>query len=119
AYSGSPVCSIAYKQLISEEQLRVCLNTFGPRNQLLETAMAHAQVVQPWITASCKRETLRPGSFGAQIWAAVDAGKIPREWAPLLVRSLLSAGLDTTIICSYGNKWVILRMLVLALPGNL
>jgi cytochrome P450 len=72
-------------------------NAFGPRNQLLEVAMADAQAVQQYIAASCRREALRPGSFGAQIWAAADAGKIPQEWAPLLVRSLLSAGLDTTI----------------------
>src|SRR5205823_794063 len=38
-------------------------NAFGPRNQLLESAMTQAQVVQPWITASCSREALRPGSF--------------------------------------------------------
>src|SRR5690349_11402735 len=48
-------------------------NGFGPRNQLLADAMADAQVVLPWIANSCRREVLRPGSFGAQIWAAVDA----------------------------------------------
>src|SRR5262249_56380696 len=32
------------------------------------------------------------------IWAAVDTGEITAEEAPLLVRSLLSAGLDTTIV---------------------
>jgi 4-methoxybenzoate monooxygenase (O-demethylating) len=93
-------------------------NAFGPRNQLLAAAMADAQPVQQWITASCSREALRPGSFGAQIWAAVDAGKIPEEWAPLLVRSLLSAGLDTTIngiaaavyaLASHPEQWSLLR----------
>src|SRR5947209_13829198 len=39
-------------------------NAFGPRNQLFEAAMAKAQVVQPWIAASCSREVLRPGSWG-------------------------------------------------------
>jgi len=93
-------------------------NAFGPRNHLLEVAMADAQPVQQWITASCKREALSPGSFGAQIWAAVDTGKIPEEWAPLLVRSLLSAGLDTTIngiaaainaLASHPEQWSLLR----------
>ena len=93
-------------------------NAFGPRNHLLEAAMADAQAVQQWITASCSREALRPGGFGAQIWAAVDAGKIPEEWAPLLVRSLLSAGLDTTIngvaaaiyaLASHPEQWSLLR----------
>lgn len=93
-------------------------NGFGPRNQLLADAMADAQVVLPWVTDSCRREVLRSGSFGAEIWAAVDAGKIPAEWAPLLVRSLLSAGLDTTIngiaaamyaFASHPEQWRLLR----------
>ncbi len=93
-------------------------NAFGPRNQLFEAAMAKAQAVQPWITASCRREALRPGGIGAQIWEAVDAGKIPEEWAPLLVRSLLSAGLDTTVngiaaaiyaLASHPDQWNLLR----------
>src|SRR5258706_4905090 len=93
-------------------------NAFGPRNQLLESAMADAQPVQQWIAANGQREALRPGSFGAQIWAAVDAGKIPEGWAPLLVRSLLSAGLDTTIngiaasiyaLASHPEQWSLLR----------
>jgi 4-methoxybenzoate monooxygenase (O-demethylating) len=93
-------------------------NAFGPRNELLESAMSKAQVVQPWIAASCAREALRPGSFGAQIWAEVDKGKVPTEWAPLLVRSLLSAGIDTTVnglaaaiyaFASYPDQWSILR----------
>ena len=41
---------------------------------------------------------LSPDGLGATIWAAVDSGEITAEEAPLLVRSLLSAGLDTTII---------------------
>jgi 4-methoxybenzoate monooxygenase (O-demethylating) len=93
-------------------------NAFGPHNQLLEEAMTHAQPVQQWIAASCRREALRPGSFGAQIWTTVDAGKVPEEWAPLLVRSLLSAGLDTTIngiaatiyaLASHPEQWSLLR----------
>jgi len=93
-------------------------NAFGPRNQLLEEAMAKAQPVQAWIAASCQREALRPGSFGAQIWAAIDQGKAPAEWAPLLVRSLLSAGIDTTVnglaaaihaLASHPDQWCMLR----------
>jgi cytochrome P450 len=93
-------------------------NAFGPRNQLLADAMSNAQPVQQWIAASCSRERLRPGGFGAQIWEAVDAGKIPQNWAPLLVRSLLSAGLDTTInaiaaavyaLATHPDQWSLLR----------
>ena len=40
---------------------------------------------------------LAPGGFGACIHAFADDGEITAEEAPLLVRSLLSAGLDTTV----------------------
>src|SRR5262249_32103295 len=46
----------------------------------------------------CARERLSPDGLGATIWAAVDTGEITAEEAPLLVRSLLSAGLDTTVV---------------------
>jgi cytochrome P450 len=72
-------------------------NTFGPRNDLFEAAFANAATVLPWIHAGCQRESLAPDGFGAQIWAAADRGEITPEQAPLLVRSLLSAGVDTTV----------------------
>ncbi|MFZ2079011.1 MAG: hypothetical protein WAV38_20640 [Xanthobacteraceae bacterium] len=73
-------------------------NAFGPRNAHFEAVMAEAAKVVPWINAQCAREALSPAGLGAIIWAAVDAGEITAEEAPLLVRSLLSAGLDTTIV---------------------
>ena len=77
-------------------------NAFGPRNKHFEAAMAEAAKVAAWINVQCAREALSPDGIGATIWAAVDTGEIRTEEAPLLVRSLLSAGLDTTII-SIGN----------------
>lgn len=77
-------------------------NAFGPRNDLVAGAFADAAPVLEWITAACQRDALAPGGFGAQIWAAVDEGDITAEQAPLLVRSLLGAGLDTTI-AALGN----------------
>ena len=72
-------------------------NAFGPRNALVEGAFADAAPVIEWISARCRREALAPGGLGAQIWEGVDRGEITAEQAPLLVRSLLAAGLDTTI----------------------
>ena len=43
------------------------------------------------------RENLAPGGFGACIHDRADAGEITHQEAPLLVRSLLSAGIDTTV----------------------
>ena len=70
---------------------------FGPENDYFRELMAKAPTVLPWVAAKCQRDSLRPGSFGAQIYEAADAGEISVDEAALLVRSLLSAGLDTTI----------------------
>jgi cytochrome P450 len=64
--------------------------------------MTRAAEVVGWINAQCARENLSPDGLGATIWAAVDTSEINAQEAPLLVRSLLSAGLDTTII-AIGN----------------
>src|SRR5262252_11047336 len=73
-------------------------NGFGPRNAHFNTAMAAAAKVVPYITGQCARDKLSSDGLGATIWAAVDTGEITAEEAPLLVRSLLSAGLDTTVV---------------------
>ena len=72
-------------------------NGQGPRNEYFHAAMENAAEVQAWIMASCRRENLAPGGFGAQIYEAADAGEITEEQAGMLVRSFLSAGLDTTV----------------------
>lgn len=72
-------------------------NSMGPRNELLARAAERMGPVTAWIMAHCQREHLRPGGFGDQIYQAADAGEISHEQAPLLVRSFLSAGVDTTI----------------------
>jgi cytochrome P450 len=73
-------------------------NAFGPRNAHFNAAMAEAAKVIAYINGQCARAALSPDGLGATIWAAVDTGEIPAEEAPLLVRSLLSAGLDTTVV---------------------
>ncbi len=75
----------------------MAFNAFGPRNWLLEEAMATAAPVAAWIGAHCQRDKLAPGGFGAQIHEAADRGDLTPEEAPLIVRSLLTAGVDTTV----------------------
>ena len=77
-------------------------NAFGPANALRDEAFAGSGPVLEWATAACQRDALSPGGFGAQIWAAVDRDEITAEQAPMLVRSLLAAGLDTTV-AALGN----------------
>jgi len=72
-------------------------NGQGPRNHLFEASMAGAEGVLAWIAGQCSRSSLRPDGLGAQIYAGVDAGEVTEDEAALLVRSFLSAGLDTTV----------------------
>jgi cytochrome P450 len=72
-------------------------NSMGPRNALLAKSAERMGPVTEWIMSHCQRDRLRPGGFGDQIYQAADAGEISHEQAPMLVRSFLSAGVDTTI----------------------
>src|SRR5215210_6134817 len=72
-------------------------NSFGPPNALRQEAIERSAPHQAYVAAQCQRENLAPGGFGACVHARADAGDITPEEAPLLVRSLLSAGLDTTV----------------------
>ena len=75
----------------------VVFNAFGPPNQLRQTAIERSQPHQAYVQEQCQRDNLAPGGFGACIHARVDAGDITAAEAPMLVRSLLSAGIDTTV----------------------
>jgi 4-methoxybenzoate monooxygenase (O-demethylating) len=72
-------------------------NAFGPPNDLVTNCAPRVAELSAWVNAHCARDVLAPEGFGADIWAASDRGDITPEQAPLMVRSLLSAGFDTTI----------------------
>jgi cytochrome P450 len=72
-------------------------NAFGPSNDLVAKGAPHIAEHAGWVNAQCAREVLDDDGFGAAIWAAADRGDITHEQAPLVVRSLLSAGVDTTV----------------------
>lgn len=102
-------------------------NAFGPRNALFEKAVGKVQPVTAWIMSNCQRENLRPGGFGDLIFQAADAGEITHDEAPMLVRSFLSAGVDTTVngignalycFAQHPDQWAKLRAnLALARPA--
>jgi len=75
----------------------VTFNAFGPDNDLRRAALAEAGPHLAWVMEQCQRENLREGGFGAEIHAAVATGELTEQEAPVLVRSLFSAGLDTTV----------------------
>jgi cytochrome P450 len=96
----------------------VVFNAFGPPNELRQVAIERSQPHQAYVHGQCQRDNLAPGGFGACIHARVDAGDITAAEAPLLVRSLLSAGIDTTVnglgaaiycLARYPEEWARLR----------
>jgi 4-methoxybenzoate monooxygenase (O-demethylating) len=50
-----------------------------------------------WVFEQSKRENLAPEGFGAGIHAAADTGDLTAEETPQVVRSVLTAGVDTTV----------------------
>ena len=96
----------------------VVFNAFGPPNQLRQEAIERSMPHQAYVAEQCQRENLTPGAIGACVHAHVDAGRITATEAPLLVRSLLSAGLDTTVngigaavycMARFPEQWQLLR----------
>ena len=80
--------------------------------------MKQADAVTEWIMARCQREALASDGIGAAIYEQADAGAITHSEATLLVRSLLSAGVDTTIdsiglclraLAEHPDQWALLR----------
>jgi len=93
-------------------------NAFGPDNELRRNAIERAAPHIAWVTEQCQRINLSSDGLGAKIYAAADAGEITHQEAPMLVRSLLSAGLDTTVngfgaaiycLARFPDQWARLR----------
>ena len=72
-------------------------NGFGPRNAVFERSLAETAIAAAWVAQACKRERLKPGGWGMQVYEASDAGACTAAEAERLVRSFLSAGVDTTV----------------------
>jgi cytochrome P450 len=75
----------------------LAFNATCPRNHLFEESSRGADQVIAWIMSQCSREALTADGLGAHTFAAVERGEVSEAEAGMLVRSLLSAGVDTTI----------------------
>ena len=93
-------------------------NAFGPRNAVFDRGEAASVDAKQWVANACKRPSLAPNSWGAAIYDAADRGECSDDEAERLVRSLLSAGVDTTVngigimmlaFASFPDEWDKLR----------
>ena len=96
----------------------LAFNAACPLNHLFEKSMQDSEQVITWIMSQCKREALTPDGLGAHVFAAVERGEVTEAEAGMLVRSLLSAGVDTTInglgnalycFARFPEQWRLLR----------
>ncbi|MDQ2816067.1 MAG: cytochrome P450 [Actinomycetota bacterium] len=96
----------------------LAFNAFGPRNARLELAMSTAAPASAWIAECTRRENLAPAGIGARIHEAAQAEDFAEPEGELLVRSVLTAGLDTTVhalgnalLCfaAHPDQWTQLR----------
>ena len=72
-------------------------NAFGPPNHLREAAMAKGAVAAPWIVEQCQPGALAPGKFGDRLHQQAAEAGMDGEWSARLLRSFLTAGVDTTV----------------------
>ena len=93
-------------------------NSFGPPNHLFRNSAPRAESAFPWVESQSRRENLAPGGFGMKIYEAVDAGEIDETSGAMLVRGLLTAGVDTTVngigaaiycLARFPDEWAKLR----------
>jgi 4-methoxybenzoate monooxygenase (O-demethylating) len=101
---------IAYGEMV--------FNAFGPRNELLRQSAQRLDGASAWIADMCELENLAPGGLGAAIYEQASRFGLGADAAALLVRSLLSAGIDTTayalgnaILCfaAHPDQWAALH----------
>ncbi|UOR01828.1 cytochrome P450 [Leucobacter allii] len=90
----------------------------GPRNELYRRAAEEAEDAAAFVGWQMRREALTPGGLGHTIYGYVDDGEISEEDAGMLVRTFLSAGIDTTIfglqfalraLAEHPRAWAALR----------
>lgn len=80
----------------------------GPRNELYRRAAAQAVEATEYVSWQMRREALAPDRLGRAIYAFADSGEIDEDEAAMLVRTFLSAGIDTTV---FGIQFAILGLL--------
>jgi cytochrome P450 len=94
-------------------------SAFGPMNEVTERFRdGVTQEVLEYVEWQSRREALTTDGFGARLYEAADAGRITHREAQFLVRTFISAGMDTTILglsvairelAANPEQWALLR----------
>lgn len=73
------------------------LNTLGPNNQVTKDSAARAALYKDWLESTAAAESQQSGGVGSAFYQAEAEGLIAPGMAYQIVRTLLRAGVDTTI----------------------
>jgi 4-methoxybenzoate monooxygenase (O-demethylating) len=93
-------------------------NSFGPANEFFQAAATRAKEAFPWVESEALRDHLSADGFGMVLYQCADNGEISHDEAQKLVRSILTAGVDTTVngigasvycMARYPDQWQKLR----------
>jgi len=96
----------------------LAFNSGGPRNDLMKAALERSTDAVAAVMAQTERTELRTDGIGSQIWSAVDGGGVTEAEAAQLIRSLLAAGVDTTVagisaaiygLAAHPDQWQLLK----------
>ncbi|MDT0321888.1 cytochrome P450 [Streptomyces millisiae] len=91
---------------------------FGPANQRFLDAAPAAAAMVAFLHKAVTRTTVRPGSWMAGIYEAVDAGALGEHEATPLMSAYTAAGMDTTILgiastihllSTHPEQWALVR----------
>lgn len=69
----------------------------GCQNARGQQGLEVAKGMRDWVTKNVRPETLKPGSWSADLSSLAASGKIPADYVPLVMRDYLGPSLDTTI----------------------
>jgi len=81
----------------------------GAMNGRARAALPAVQEMRAYTVQQATPDRLRPGSWAARLYAAADAGKIPVERCPAMMRDYMAPSLDTTILGTGNILWLLAR----------
>jgi cytochrome P450 len=93
-------------------------NCFGPDNARTVAAEQKQPELAEHLMGIAARDGLAEGSMGRAVYEAADAGQIPADFAPRLIMTYVTAGMDTTVnavghaiwlLAQHPDQWDILR----------
>ena len=82
-------------------------NAFGPDNERAKASLPTLGEMVGYLSQPNLRETLAPGGWGAQLYAAADRGEIEHSQCATMLGDYLGPSLDTTMSATASAIWLL------------